>query len=443
MRTNQAVRSTPSLVDKPEKIGPALAQVVRNDENGRDLILGQAWLAAPNRLVTCGHVVEPFVQNLAGLAAFFPATGKRYVISQVRLHPSFVRQPDGLVKFDVAVLSVALTPPDSLAEPLPFSYEHSLRTNQRLWTIRFPVHLGQLSAAVQPLSQDGHFLGLLRKHDSFHLLHDVPLAPGDSGAPICDGRSVVALHCGDTATLPGLNLPTTSIRLALWIDALRELDLPETRKSYIKRASRLVFAVAVFMLTFAIAFAAASMLTPNPHSKPTAIKQPAMLPMVIKFNRALNDYEVGDSVEITLTPASACYPVIFAANQEGRVIQLFPAGAGAPQKLAKSLTIDQRTKFGSDAPSQIQASESPVKLYLLVAKADDDASQQWIKGLIKPADILDKPTGALMISEGTLLSRITGFEKSHPELVTLTKFDMPAAKKRISADPANFPKWQG
>src|SRR5437660_1430389 len=84
------------------------------------------------------------------------------------------------------------------------------------------IILGQLSAALQPLTQDGRFLGLLRKHDSFHLLHDVPLAPGDSGAPLCFGNRVVAIHCGDTATLPGLNLPTTSIRLALWVDSLRE-----------------------------------------------------------------------------------------------------------------------------------------------------------------------------------------------------------------------------
>jgi hypothetical protein len=113
VRTNQATRSGPNLVDKPERVGPALAQVIRTDDTGREEVLGQAWLAAPNRLVTCGHVIEPFMRVPQSLSILFPATGKRYGISEMRLHPSFVRQPDGLVKFDVALLTVLLAPTDS------------------------------------------------------------------------------------------------------------------------------------------------------------------------------------------------------------------------------------------------------------------------------------------------------------------------------------------
>jgi hypothetical protein len=427
VRTNQAVRSTPNLVDKPERIGPALAQVVRQDDSGRDAIVGQAWLAAPNRLVTCGHVIEPYLQNLGGTFVYFPATGRRYPVLQARLHPSFVRQPDGLVKFDVAVLTVQLAAPDSQAQPLPFSYETSLRTNQPLWTIRFPAHLGHLSAAVQPLSQDGRFLGLLRKHDSFHLLHDVQLSPGDSGAPLTDGRNVVAIHCGDTATLPGLNLPTTSIRLALWVDALRELDLAETRKSYISRTSRLVSAAIAFFVMAAIGFGAGTALLSKPQSKPTPLKQPAMMPLLIKFNKAFNHYSVKEAIELTLDPTSPIYPFVFVVSEEGFVAQIYPP-IGVLEKIDTSVTIDQAKQVGTARPMQLEASASPMKLYVLSVKADGGDGTDFAKGLIKAGEFHPSNTGVLMIKDDALLARIKEFEKAHPDLVALTKFDMPAAK---------------
>jgi len=37
----------------------------------------QAWLAAPGRLITCGHVVERFVSTPALLSVRFPASGKK------------------------------------------------------------------------------------------------------------------------------------------------------------------------------------------------------------------------------------------------------------------------------------------------------------------------------------------------------------------------------
>lgn len=430
MGANQAVRSTPLVVDKPEKIGPALALVVVQDDQGRDQILGQAWLAAPNRLVTCGHVVDAYIQNPRALSLQFPASGKSYPVESIRLHPSFVRQPDGLVKFDVALLCVQLAPPDSLAPPLPFSYENTLTTNQTLWTIRYPAHLGQLSAAMQPLSQNGKFLGLLRKHDSFHLLHDVALAPGDSGAAICDARGVVALHCGDTATIPGLNLPTTSIRLALWVDALRELDLSETRKTYLNRTSRVVSAVLTFFLMFAIAFGAGSALLTKPTPAPKPFIQPDMLPLLIKFNKAPNAYRKGEAVEITLDAVTPIFPFVFVADKTGLLAKIYPGGP-KPQKLDGSTTIDQsHHSMDVDRPVQLEASGEPVKLYVLAVKADDADASLWAAEFIKPNEIYDKATGSLIVSEKDLLTRINDFEKRHPALVSLTKIDMPAAKEK-------------
>jgi len=427
VRTNQAMRSAANFVDKPERIGPALAQVVHTDDYGHEVILGQAWLAAPNRLVTCGHVVEQFAHNTQGLFVFFPATGNRYAVLQAQLHPSFVRQPDGLVKFDVAVLNVQLAAPDSLAIPLPFTYENSLQTNQALWTIRYPVHLGQLSAAVQPLSQDGRFLGLLRKHDSFHLLHDVPLAPGDSGAPICDGQSVVAVHCGDTATLPGLNLATTSIRLALWIDALRELNLIETRKTSLKRASRLIWAVVSFITLFAITIGSGTLLFSKPQVRPAALDELSMLPFTIKFNKAPDQYAVGEAIEIVLSPKTPSYPFLFLVNKSAIVAEIFPA-AGKIQKLTKSTTIDQGHEAGSDRPEQLEADAEPMKLYVVNVKADNPDSSNWARALVKPSELDPRNKIIMTFTEQELLNRIAKFEKEHPDLITLTKIDLPAAK---------------
>jgi hypothetical protein len=418
VRTNQAARSGPNLVDKPETIGPALAQVLRIDENGRDQILGQAWLAAPNRLVTCGHVIEPFFQNQQGMTVLFPASGKRYPIAEIRMHPSFVRQPDGLVRFDVALLTVQLAPPDSLAEPLPFSYEQGeLHTNQRLWTIRFPAHLGQFSAAVQPLSQDGRFLGLLRKHDSFHLLHDLPLAPGDSGAPICDARGIVAIHCGDTATIPGLNLATTSIRLALWIEALRELGVAETRKTYLTGSSRMTALVA-FLLMFGIAFGAGYAAFRKPAPQPVPIAQPEMTPLRISFNKAPDQYKKGQPIQITLEPTTPCYPFIM-MGQEGLLMTLYPSD-GIAKKLTDSKLIDQ----DSTAEPLTAPNTAAMKLYILAAKAGNADGEQFARNFS-----LEKMYGKNpKLVEQKMLDTVNEFDKDHPGLVTLTEFNIPPGK---------------
>ncbi len=233
----------------------ALAHVIRF-EGGEEKILGQCWLGGPGQLITCGHVIQPIIAQLDKLSVRFPESGNRYDVNAVQLHPGFLRQADQFVKFDVAVLEVRLIAPERFAAPMPIAFGRRVRSNQAAWTIRFPVHLGNLSAAPNPLIQKGLILGPLRKFDEFHLLHDLALAPGDSGAPILHGNRVIALHCGDTASLPGLNLPTTSIRLALWIDALRELNIKETAlsKDPATRGEVLFVGVSFFLVAMVLSF---------------------------------------------------------------------------------------------------------------------------------------------------------------------------------------------
>ena len=424
MRTNQAARATPNLVDKPEQIGPALAQVIQI-EAGRDIILGQAWMAAPDQLVTCGHVVDRFVADCGGLFVHFPSSGKRYPVQEVRLHPSFVRQPDGLVKFDAAVLKVRLAPPDSMALPLPFGYEQTLRTNQTLWTIRYPVHLGQLSAALQPLSQDGHFLGLLRKHDSFHLLHDVALAPGDSGAPLCDGQIVVAMHCGDTATIPGLNLPTTSIRLALWVDALRELGLQPTQPNYQTGKKRWLSALLAFAIASLVGFGALTALNRPPAAE--QLLQPAMMPLEVNFNEQLDRYKPEEVVEIFLVPKTPCYAFMFLTDEAGHVIELYPT-FGNHDVISTSVTVGQGSKEGGEERVQLQATKANLKLYVVAVDPNAKDASNWVSQFVKPEEFAVKNSGALTIDEKTLVARIQEFQKAHPAAVFYHVFPMPRAQ---------------
>ncbi|MDR3615801.1 MAG: serine protease [Candidatus Obscuribacterales bacterium] len=215
---------TTAVVQRPEIFSDSLAQVLHQEGN-KKTVLGQAFLVGPGLLATCGHVVEAYTSNSQALLIRFPNSGNEYTAREIRLHSKFLRQPDQLVKYDAALISLELELPEKHSPFLPLKFEKHLKNQQTLFAMRYPAHLGVLSTAPTPLIQEGQLLGALLKDDNFHLLHDLGLSPGDSGSPLFDGETVVGIHCGDTASLPGLNLPTTSIRLALFIDALKDLGV--------------------------------------------------------------------------------------------------------------------------------------------------------------------------------------------------------------------------
>lgn len=313
---------TPAVSERPEEFGPALAHVIHID-GGQDVVLGQAWLAGPNKLVTCGHVVDRFADTANQLWVHFLATGNRYQVRGLRLHPSFVHHPNQIVHYDAAVLFVNLGYPERDVNPLPIAYNKSLSAQQQLSAIRYPIHLGQLP---NPLAQQGRLNGPLRKQDNFHLLHDLALAPGDSGAPIFDATTVVAIHCGDTATLPGLNLPTTAIRLALLVDALRELDIAENYLPPEPHPLHSVVPVVLgMMISFIVVFGCASAFILNPLVNQWKIEQPGILPIVISFNRPLHGYKYLEEATITLRPQSSCFLWLFCVDEDKKqVLQLYP-----------------------------------------------------------------------------------------------------------------------
>ncbi len=413
---NTAVAKTLGLPKNPEEFGSALAHVIVV-ESGNDILLGQAWLAAPNKLVTCGHVVEQFAHSPAALVVKFPSSGNRYVVRDVRLHPRFQRQPDQLVRFDAAVITVELRVPETDASPLPFQYDKELQTHQSLSAIRYPVHLGQFSQVTNPLAQLGTLLGTLRRDDDYHLLHDLALAPGDSGAPIFDGESVVAIHCGDTATLPGLNLPTTSIRMALWIDALTELDLPETYKH---RSGAVIqtFAITIvaFALSFFLAFAAVGLCVALPKQESWQIRKPTLSWVDIQFNKRVDGYQYLEPFSVSILPHTDCRVYVVYEDKDTTAL-VFPAFStnGILQK-ELILANQERTADGFGANS-FMVDKNKGKLHVYLLAPDDETVFLTSKDLVAQKDP-KQPDPRLALRAKDLVARIANDPKAMHTVIT-------------------------
>lgn len=435
MATSLTMRKTTRLAAQPEVFSASMAHVM-TVEGHQEVVLGQAWLAAPNKLVTCGHVVEQFVRSPSSLIVKFPGSGNKYPVREVRLHPSFVRQPDQLVKFDASVLHVELNYPEDQADPLPIKFEKSLNTFQSMAAIRYPVHLGQFTADPNPLAQIGRYLGPLRKHDSFHLLHDLALAAGDSGAAIFDDASVVAIHCGDTATLPGLNLPTTSIRLALWVDALRELGIVETIEEEKENKWAIwIRSLSIFLMFGVVAFAA-TLITSwqlGNNKENWALKQPALLPITVAFNKSIYDYKCwmqdidgdgkkdpgSDEMTINIVPQSDCFMYLFQVEVDeydrptSDAIFLYPAPGLKPYVPAGTMrTINEIGK------SPLGVSDTKSKLHFVLLKND--------KSLLFDMEE-DKQANLIKCKYDVMKRRIDNYASEEPGKVLHLVMDGPKA----------------
>jgi hypothetical protein len=417
-----------TVPDNPDLYGPSLAQIIKL-EPGKEILIGQAWLVDANILATCGHVVENYADSPNAIVVKFPASGNRYAVQAIQLHPSFVRQPDGLVKFDIAVLKVLLSQPDASAQPLPITYDQALKSGQEMATVRYPVHLGVLTAAPQPLPQLGKFLGYLRKHDNFHMLHDLPLAPGDSGSPLFAGPKVVAIHCGDTATLPGLNLPTTSIRLALWIDALRELGVRETVPAADIKRQHLLASVFVCLVAMFFGLILGCFQHLPAFQKQWRVVQPTIQPIDVSFNKPLRQFHYGDDSQVVMMPRSDCYLYLFDVDKNDKVVVMYPPyGFTAFVRAGQPRTVDRI--FGNQS---LKVNNEKDKLHVVGLGADFPLvrGSDWAKD-----DPIKSP---LTIDANELLERIDDFVKADPNKVVHLVMDAPTANGPPPKDGISTP----
>ena|GEM_PF-497120 len=407
----------------PDSFALSLAHIVLV-EDGEDEILGQAWLAAPNTMVTCGHVVEAYKRSPASITVKFPASGNRYVVRSIKTHPSYGQGKDQLVRFDVATLQVDLRPPDSNARALPITYDVQVPAQQNLSAIRYPSHLGQFTTSQFPLAQVGRYLGRLKKDDRFHLLHDLALSPGDSGSPLFDRNSVVAIHCGDTATLPGLNLPTTSIRLALSIDALRALSIPETVPT---ETQGLFFALGPGLLSFVVsslvAFLVSGIIMVYPNLESWRVGQSDIQPIEVKFNEPVDGYYLGQEVTITLTPRSDCYLYLFYVEGD-RAWIFYPPPATKFDTITRGGSFRVIDGYGVN---YIRADDKG-ELHLLALKFKGSPVKE------DEAAKVDTQQCELPLTATELMSRIEELQKNNPHTVLYQVLDAPRGTKPRPAD---------
>lgn len=408
-QTNNKLRRLPR---DPDIFGGALAHIVLA-KGDKDEVLGQAWIASANTLITCGHVVDQFVRTPGALTVKFPASGNRYVIKDIKLHPSFQRHEGDLVKFDVAALTIDLIEPESTTRTLPVLYDKEVDTHATLSAIRYPSHLGVYTTSLSPLAQIGSYLGPLKRNDRFHLLHDLALAPGDSGTALFDGESVVAIHCGDTATLPGLNLPTTSIRMALSVDALMALGVAETTESQTPSLGSLVPAIIAFIVcgfltlgVFAYQYKDQWAVTPKPEYL-----------VDVTFDQPTDKYKFHQELSMTLTPRTNCFLYVYYVDNT-LALQLYPPPLmRTEQNGAKSgqhIVIDS---YGKN-PIQVDPQEGGV--FHIVAL---NAATPPVKENEKP----DENTYVLPFGPKVLLERIAKLKDKNPAQILHQEIKAPVS----------------
>ncbi len=383
----------------PDIFGGALAHIVLA-KGDRDEVLGQAWIAAPNTLITCGHVVDQFVRTPGSLTVKFPASGNRYVIREIKLHPSFQRHEGDLLKFDVAALTIDLIEPESSARSLPIMYEKEIDQNQTLSAIRYPSHLGVYTTSLSPLAQIGSFLGPLKRNDRFHLLHDLALAPGDSGTALFDGESVVAIHCGDTATLPGFNIATTSIRMALSVDSLMALGVSESSNKEAPSLLNLVPGIIAFLLCGIITM---GIFAYQYEGKWAFSSEPNFM-LTVSFDKPPKEYNYDDPLKITIIPKSQCFIYVYYID-DTTALQVFPA----PHQTAITASRDAHSNavIESVGNQALVVNNIPGGEFHIVALKSDTPP-------VKKNEEGDATTYQLPISANTLLDRINRMVKDKP-----------------------------
>lgn len=401
-----------SIPADPDLFSGSLAHVVLVAD-GEDRILGQAWKVADNMLITCGHVVEQYTRNPASLTVKFPASGNRYIIKEITLHPSFGKKQEQLVKFDIAKLTVELHEQEAESQPLPITYEKEIYAQQPLSALRYASHLEQITTSLSPLAQVGSYLGPLKKNDRFHMLHDLALSPGDSGTALFDGQTVVAIHCGDTATLPGLNLPTTSIRLALSTDALLALGVPESSPPSSSGISSMVPAIVAFLVCTVVAFGITSLALVWPQKEPWSLHESNVQPIFITFSKPLSAYKDGEQLEFKLKPHGTPYIYMFLTRESGTYLIYPPPGSRLPAKTASIRSIDFPNKQSN------VAIDGSGELHIIAIDKNIPP--------IDPSDYAeaDKTTGMINLTRESFERTIKELEEKLPEDVLHQKITLP------------------
>jgi hypothetical protein len=147
------------------------------------------------------------------------------------------------------------------------------------------------------------------------------------------------------------------------------------------------------------------------------VRQPAILPIDVTFNKPLKSFEYGDQTEIVMLPRSDCYLYLFDVDEKNRVIMLYPPyGYSAFVRAGQSRTVD---RFGR-----------------LILKVNRDKDKLHVVGLISDYPLVRRldwsrsdPAGKPLTIDGDeLAERIKAFAKVDPNKLVHLVMDAPSAQ---------------
>src|SRR5262249_49507248 len=158
---------------------------------------------------------------------------------------------------------------------------------------------------------------------------------------------------------------------------------------YAAKTSRLIKWLVTFVASLFLGFGAtvALMSAAGPSVKPTPLLQPTMMPFTVKFNKPLDGYTKGDTVDIFLEPRTACYPFMFRADEKGDVVELYPGYGNQPKVLENSKEVDQADN--GSGKHQLLADQE-IQLYCVAADGKSPQAAEWVKQLVKEEDFNPK-----------------------------------------------------
>ena len=242
----------------------------------------------------------------------------------------------------------------------------------------------------------------------------------------------MALHCGDTASLPGLNLPITSIRLALWVDALRELGIEGTMATnqYRQAAnSNQSGLIAAFWLVFLVTIGTVTFFKATPSLANRGNEVAKIKPLTVALNKPIDQFEYYQTAIFNISPQSKCFVYLYGENGPNNYLRIFPNLKKSTEEVDPalySLSPGQTRTIDMVGDSQIRVDCSPLKLHLITLNNDQSPlsiGPSYEQSVVNGATIVN------FIDTTREINQARELQKKHPEQVQEFVFDGPVATK--------------
>jgi Domain of unknown function (DUF4384)/Domain of unknown function (DUF4388) len=169
-----------------------------------------------------GMTVGEDLWRLVGMDDYtvFSVLKEMYSKDQIR------RVQEGTRQIDLAALSAP--PKTAVWAPLSLGLNVPLPPFEELTSIGIEIDpsadggAGATTSAAMTKTRikTGALLGAIDAYDNWHLLHDIPLLPSNSGIPIFKDGLVVGMHCGVVPSSPEIENPTGILQQMLWVEAI-------------------------------------------------------------------------------------------------------------------------------------------------------------------------------------------------------------------------------